>query len=114
NSPPITTTTSSIPITITNSPPIITTSVPNVEIPEINSSPEPHIISTTTHAPLHSISEIIQEEAATLLSTKPTFSEETTEEINEANEDLQTTTTTTATTTTATTTLSPPNLNNIV
>ncbi|CAF4625294.1 unnamed protein product [Rotaria sp. Silwood1] len=112
NSPPITTTTSSIPITITNSPPIITTSVPNVEIPEINSSPEPHIISTTTHAPLHSISEIIQEEAATLLSTKPTFSEETTEEINEANEDLQTTTTTTATTTTATTTLSPPNLNN--
>ncbi|CAF4301802.1 unnamed protein product [Rotaria sp. Silwood2] len=124
NPPPITTTTSSIPITITNPPPIITTSPPNVEIPTTTSSPEPQIptttsfpepqiLSTTTYAPLRSISEIIQEEAATLLSTKSVYSEEIIEENNEANEALQATTITTTiiTTTTTTTTLSPPNIN---
>jgi hypothetical protein len=86
---------------VTNPPPIVTTSPPIVEIPKTPPppspsppSPKPEIVSTTTHAPLRSISEIIQEEAATLLSTQSSFSEEAKEETNEANENLQTTTTT--------------------
>jgi hypothetical protein len=97
NAPPIATTIPSTPVTTTNPPPTVTTSPPVVEIPKKTSppppSPKPVVVSTTTSAPLRSISEIIQEEAATLLSTKPSFSEETAEEIVEANENIQATTT---------------------
>jgi len=95
NPPPSTTTIPSTPVTTTNPPPIVTTSVPVVQTPKTNPSHKPEIVSTTTPAPLRTISEIIQEEATTLLSTKPSFFEESKEEINEANEILQTTTTTT-------------------
>ena len=97
NSPPIIKTTTSIPITTTQRPPVVTTPPPVKEVPKTTppppTPPKPQIIPTTTHAPLRSIAELIQEEeAATLLSTKPTYSEEVKEEINEANENLQTTT----------------------
>jgi len=83
--PPIAEVTPSIPITTTRRPPIVTTPPPVKEVP------------TTTHAPLRTISELIQEEEAAALlsssSTKSTYSEEVKEEINEANENLQRTTT---------------------
>jgi hypothetical protein len=85
---------SSTPVKTTNPPPIVTTSAPVVANPKANPSPKPEIVSTTTSAPLRTISEIIQEEATTLLSTKPSFFEESKEEINEANEILQATRTT--------------------
>ncbi|CAF1616059.1 unnamed protein product [Rotaria magnacalcarata] len=100
---PVTTTTSSSPIKTT-------TSSPAVEAPATKPTPKTTIapppppavetpLSTTTPAPLRSISEIIQEEATTFVTTKITYPEETTEEINEANENLQPTITTTTTTT---------------
>ena len=57
-------------------------------------TPKPEVVppTTTTSPPLRTISEIIQEEAATLLSTPTSFIEETKEEINEANEIAQSTT----------------------
>lgn len=118
STPSATTTTPSVPVTTTTPPPVVTTSPPPivttpppiVETPETTPpppSPEPEIVPTTTQAPLRTISEIIQEEAATLLSTKPSFAEETKEEISEANENLQAT----VTATTTTTTTSIPDLN---
>jgi len=89
NSPPIATTTPSTPVTATNSPPVV--EVPQTTPPPPPSS-KPETVSTTTHAPLQSIAEIIKEEAATLLSTATSFSDEATEEISEAKENLQTTT----------------------
>ncbi|UJR21970.1 hypothetical protein I4U23_025038 [Adineta vaga] len=125
--PPSTTTTPtpSIPVITTPSTPvttttattpriIVTTPAPVVEAPKTTPpppppTPKPQIISTsTTPAPppptpapsLQSMPELIEEdEATTLLSTKSTTTEELTEEINEANENLQTTTTTTTTST---------------
>lgn len=74
-----TTTTTTIPVTTT-------TKAPSVK----KSSPKSQETTTTT---LRTISEIIQEEAATLLSTKSAYLEETTEELNEVNENLQATAT---------------------
>ena len=104
--PPILTTTPPTPITTTtNPPPIVTTPSLVVEVPKTTPPPPPRpppirepeiILPKTTPPPLRSISEVIQEEASTLLSTNPTsFSEETKEEINEANENIPVTSTTT-------------------
>lgn len=78
--PPVTTTTTSIPQTTRKNSP---TAEPS----------EPKVTRTTTSPPLRSISEIIQEEASTFVSTKATSPEEAAEEIDEANDDLQVTTT---------------------
>jgi hypothetical protein len=90
--PPIAEVTPSIPITTTRRPPVVTAPPPVKEVPKTT---PPEIILTTTHAPLRTISELIQEEEAAALlssSTKSTYSEEVKEEINEANENLQRTT----------------------
>ncbi len=92
NSPPVATTIPSTLATTTVPPPPIVTKAPPKKTSPPNPSSKPATASTTTPAPLRSISEIIQEEATNLLSTKPPFTEEAKEEINEANEDLQATT----------------------
>ena len=85
--PSSSTTTPSIPTT-TDQIPIMRVSTPIVENSEIASfSSEVNVVSTTTSAPFRSISDIVQEEVATLLSTKSTLSEE----IDESNESLQST-----------------------
>ena len=96
NSPPLSTTIPSTPATTTVPPPTVTKATPKTTSPPPTTSSKPTTTSTTTSPPLRTISEIIQEEAATLLSTEPSFTEEAKEEINEANEGLQATTTTTA------------------
>ena len=97
NTPPLPTTTATIPST-----PVTTTAPPVVQRP--TPSPKPDIrttttttttastTTTTTHAPLRSISEMIQEEAATLLSTQASTTEETKEEISEVNRNIRATT----------------------
>jgi len=90
---PPTVTIPSTPATTTARPAVVT---PKTTSPPPPPSPKPAIVSTTTHAPLRTISEIIQEEAATLLNAQPSSTEEVKEEINEANEDLEATTTITS------------------
>ncbi|CAF1355572.1 unnamed protein product [Adineta steineri] len=91
--PTIKTTPSPPPKTTTKPPTIVTTSRPIVEIPQTTPrTPEPEIITTTTThlPPVQSIPEIVEEEAATLLSSaKSAHSDEVKEEINEANENAQ-------------------------
>jgi hypothetical protein len=91
--PPVAEVTPSIPITTTRRSPVVTTPPPLKEVPKTT---PPETIPTTTHAPLRTISQLIQEEEAAALlssSTKSTYSEEVKEETNEANEILQRTTT---------------------